>query len=161
VAREQLPGLLGVATLRRRREADEVGEEHAHEPPFGGRLRDCRRGGRKRRAALAAELVVRGIRGPTRRAHARERRPALPAELAARGVRGAASGTRHAATPAWLSARSSHGVAPSRANVSRASASSGSASAVLPSAISASACSSCVTASQKGKPYSRKPPAAV
>ena len=60
VAGEQLPHLLGVARLRERREADEVGEEDGDEPALG-RFRG--RGGRgrpmrpraERTAALAAE----------------------------------------------------------------------------------------------------------
>ena len=67
---------------------------------------------------------------------------------------------RHA-SGATASSLSSHGRASSRSKISRASVRCDSASSVLPCATSHSPCSSCVTASQKGKPYSRKLPAAV
>ena len=60
VAREELAYVLGVAALRDRREADEVGEEDGDEATLGGGSsrprcgRRCRY--RERRAALAAEL---------------------------------------------------------------------------------------------------------
>ena len=51
VAGQQLPGLLRVAALRERREADEVGEQDRHEAALGdgrgrgpGRVRGCDRG---------------------------------------------------------------------------------------------------------------------
>src|SRR6266542_1459050 len=58
-------------------------------------------------------------------------------------------------------ARSTQGLASSRSKITCASAKSGSSSAARSWRASHSPCSSSVTASQKGKLYSRKPPAAV
>ena len=72
VARQRVAHVLGVALLRKGREADQVGEEDADEPPLG-----VRRGASWRRCRRAAR----------RRRHCRERRcrrdasPALRAEL--------------------------------------------------------------------------------
>ena len=92
VAREQLAGLLGVAALGLRREADQVGEEHGDEAPLGDRGRaqaaaPARAAGRaSARAALRAELRRRCDEGPARGAGPGERGPALAAELRSGGV---------------------------------------------------------------------------
>ena len=68
VPRQQLAHLLGIARLRQRREADQVGEQHRAHPPLGdGRIapaRHRRRAGAmlERGAALAAELLPRRVR---------------------------------------------------------------------------------------------------
>ena len=82
---KEVAHLLGVAVLRERREAHEVGEKHRDEPPLDG---DCRRStglrrGRQNRPALATELLPRRVSGSARGARGRERRPALAAELLA------------------------------------------------------------------------------
>ena len=75
VARQKLAHLLGVARLRERREADEVGEEHRDEPALRRQAPPARAGGcglAERRAAFAAERVVRDRR-PRRRPGSRAR----------------------------------------------------------------------------------------
>ena len=91
VAREQVAHLLGIAVLGKRGEAHEVAEEHRDEPPLGLRLRASRRVRAERGAALAAEAVVRLVRGAAARARKRKRRPAARTELAASAVLDSAS----------------------------------------------------------------------
>ncbi|HVS62198.1 MAG TPA: hypothetical protein VMT85_01720 [Thermoanaerobaculia bacterium] len=88
---QQVAHVLGVPLLRQRREADEVGEEHADQASLGGG--QCRRrhgrGGRlgQRGAAVAAELRAWRVRGAAARAGDGQPLPALAAELAASFVR--------------------------------------------------------------------------
>jgi hypothetical protein len=97
VAREQLAHVLRVPCLGQRRETDEVGEEHRDEPPLGGRrLPDCGSFDRQRRAAVAAEGVVRLVDGAATRAGESEGRAAAGAELPAGAVLGGAGGAVHA-----------------------------------------------------------------
>src|SRR5581483_1544206 len=101
VAGQELTGVLGVASLGRRREPDQVGEQDADHLALGdGAVRARRGGGRtsrrgQRRAALAAELGSRSVRRRADRAHERERPAALAAELPPGVVVSAASGTLH------------------------------------------------------------------
>ena len=132
VAGEELTGVLGVAPLGERGEADQVGEEDGHDTPLGDRLgrRGCagrRRPARSRRSrrqirpdrparlmrahrqaspARAAELLARLHRGAAGRAGGREPRAAFDAEAPPRLVLGAAAAADHRATlPANLCAR--------------------------------------------------------
>ena len=72
VAGEEVAHLLRVARLGKRCEADEVGEEHRHEPTFGG----CRR---ERRGRTRLDRA-------TRRRRRDERRPTVSAEVLSRRV---------------------------------------------------------------------------
>ena len=91
VAGQQLAGVLGVAALGERREADEVGEQDRDEAALGDRAcvrrgrpaaRRSRRRGRQRLGALAAELLARLVEGAAGRARESERSGAFGAELA-------------------------------------------------------------------------------
>src|SRR5581483_8675092 len=139
VARQQVACVLGVPPLRGGGEPDEVGKEDADDLP----LRSGR--GSRRRGDVADRAL--------------QRRAALVAELRAAPVLGAAARAGHttASAPAEtaVSARSSHGVARSRAKTSRASASTGAASPDRPSPISHSAWSSCTSAASGISWYSR------
>ena len=92
VAREELPHLFRVTSLRQRRKADQIGKQHRHEPPLGHRLRYRGRGRRggcflaERGPALAAKARVRGIWRAAGRARLEERSPAAVAELRSPGV---------------------------------------------------------------------------
>src|SRR5581483_10675673 len=168
VARQQVACVLGVPPLRGGGEPDEVGKEDADDLPLGsGRgsrwREDVADRALQRRAALVAELGAGGDRVPVR-ADGRKLSAALGAELRAAPVLGAAARAGHttASAPAEtaVSARSSHGVARSRAKTSRASASTGAASPDRPSPISHSAWSSCTSAASGISWYSRRRAAA-
>ncbi len=101
---EERTHVLGVARLRERREADQVGEQDRYQPPLRDRIRltgrtGDRPGGRRsqRGAALAAELGSGGVRRPALAARKRERHTALPAELAPCLVLGSARLAAHGA----------------------------------------------------------------
>ena len=112
VAPQQIPNLLGIALLRERREADQVGEQDRDEPPLGLRTGQGsgRRRGRLTRAnggqnrgwrsghrptTLAAEQALGLVGAAAGAAHQRQRRPALQAELPARSILGPTARTRH------------------------------------------------------------------
>ena len=92
VARQELTGLLCVASLRRGREADQVGEQHRHETALGGRGgRDRRRGTHlEGSAAGTAEPLPLGILAPARAADRGERAAAAAAEPLPCGILGSA-----------------------------------------------------------------------
>src|SRR5439155_27129609 len=141
--------------LGQRREADEIGEQHRHQAPLGGRLAFLRasflRPLCKGSPALAAELLGPLERGPARGADERERGAALGAELPPGGVvRSAVSADHQAITSTGAAARSSQGVAWRRSKISRASVSPGS-----------SPSSSSATARQNGTPRSPNASAAA
>ena len=103
VAGQQLAGVLGVAPLRGGREADEVGEQHAHQPA----LRHRRDPFRRRGGTLVLHPPQAPSRTPSRSARrarppgargaaARQPRPALGAEPRGVAVLGAAGATEHA-----------------------------------------------------------------
>ena len=98
VAGEELPRVLRVALLGSSSEADEVGEENAHQAALGGR--SCTRwdcpGIRRpeRGTALSAELDTGCIRRSARGTGARQRVPALAAEFPSDLVGGSAGGAR-------------------------------------------------------------------
>ena len=97
VAREKLAHLLGVARLRERGEADQVGEEDGDEPAFGGRRLAAGVRGLSREfgAALAAEALPGLVRSPARGAGGGQRAAALGAELAPFAVRRSAARAGH------------------------------------------------------------------
>ena len=107
VAGQELPGVLRVATIRERGEADEVGEQDGDEPPFGdwcgsrvlqndrGRRDDRALADRQPRPALVAEGRIGGIRPAAGRATDGEARPAPVAELAPRHVLRPAARAEH------------------------------------------------------------------
>ncbi len=89
VQRQQGSHVLGVAALRQGGEADEVGEQHAHQLTFRGRAHWrarglSRRAGRRRlgqgAAAGRTEAIALAGSGAARRARLSLRRPAPPAE---------------------------------------------------------------------------------
>ena len=95
IPREQLARVLGIALLRRRREADEIGEQDGDEATFGDRPRGwCRLRWRRRRgsclvergATLIAEPHCRVVGLAARRADSGERRSAAAAEPCPGGV---------------------------------------------------------------------------
>jgi hypothetical protein len=96
VAREQLAHVLGVALLRERSVADEIGEEDGDEATFG-----CRRPARRRRLrgqlcpAFTAEAVALLVRRAARWACESEGGTALRAELPTLAVDGSAGWTCH------------------------------------------------------------------
>ena len=98
VARQQLPRVLRITTLRERREAHEVSEQDRDDAAFGDR-RWCRRGrrswlrgrgegaaGRELGGTFAAELLAHFVQGTATRTRCRKRRRTLGAELATDAV---------------------------------------------------------------------------
>ena len=104
VARQRLANVLCVALLGERREADEVGKEHAHDAPFRDGFDDRHRArrrrrsgaGRQRRRALRAELRARQVDEAAIGAAGRQCSGALHAELRAGYVLCSAIGTDQA-----------------------------------------------------------------
>ena len=100
VAGQQIPGVLRVALLRGRGEADQVDEQDGHEPALRNRLEPNRGGCR----GGSGRCVCRGLSGPGKGG------AALATELRARRVLGAAHGAGcgegvsalHAELPVWL-----------------------------------------------------------
>src|SRR5262249_58250486 len=101
VGDEDLAPVVRVGLFGGAREADQVGEEDRHEPPF---CAGARFSGRRRLvalepgAALAAEALARLVRRSAHGAHDGERGAAFGAELPSGAVLGAAGATEHANT---------------------------------------------------------------
>ena len=99
VAGQELPGVLGVALLGERREADQIGEQDGDEPAFGDRRRGRGRRccGDERGRAFAAELGVGAVGRSAGRADQRESSRTFLAELAPGLVLGPAARADHPA----------------------------------------------------------------